>query len=68
METQQMMELLLARMDSNTKVNQDFLARTEAKIHTNHKKMMTEMRASREERKKDRSRSEEGHGFGGVCE
>jgi hypothetical protein len=45
-----MMELLLARMDANTKANQaGLLARMEAKIDANHK-MMAEVTAWREER------------------
>jgi hypothetical protein len=54
MEMQQIMELLLARMDTNTKANQNFLERMEAKIYANHKMMMAEMRAWREERKTNR--------------
>jgi hypothetical protein len=38
MKTQQTMQLLLSRMDANTKANQeDFLARMDAKIDANRK-------------------------------
>jgi hypothetical protein len=46
-----MMGLLLARMHANTKPNQDFLVRMEAKIDANRNRMVAEMRAWREERK-----------------
>jgi hypothetical protein len=44
METQQMMELLLARMDTDTKANQHLLARMEAKIHANREAIREEMK------------------------
>jgi hypothetical protein len=44
METQQMKELLLARIDANTKANQeDLLARMEAKINASRKAVREEM-------------------------
>jgi hypothetical protein len=54
METQQMTELLLATIDANTKANRDLLARMEAEINANHKRMMAKLRTWREERKTDR--------------
>jgi hypothetical protein len=47
METQQMMELLLARMDVNVKGNQDLLARMEAKIDANREANPEERKAER---------------------
>jgi hypothetical protein len=51
METQQMMEFLLARMDANTNANpEDLLARMEAKIDANREAVREEMIKANQEK------------------